>query len=174
MRKTKNDLKRKVEEYLKKPYRIEIEPDPDGGFAVWIRELPGCISYGETEEEALKMIKEAMELWIETALKRGVKIPEPLATKKYTGKFLVRIPSSLHERLAEMAKDEGVSLNSLIISLLSEGVASRSLKGKFKTVENRVDKIEKSFLWNFGEKERKGTFHKIKITGEGYEQGRSA
>ena len=174
MKKTKNDLKEKVKEYLKKPYRIEREPDPDRGFAVWIRELPGCISYGETEEEALKMIKEAMELWIETALKRGVKIPDPQAAKKYTGKFLVRIPSSLHERLVEMARDEGISLNSLIISLLSEGVASRSLKSKFRTIENRVDKIEKSFLWKFEEKKRKETFQKIKVIRERYEQGRSA
>ncbi len=162
MKKTKNEIKKKVEEYLSKPYRIELEPDPDGGYAVWVRELPGCVSYGETVDEALKMIKEAMELWIETALKRGLKIPEPLAEKRYTGKFLVRLPSSLHEKLVETAKDEGVSLNSLVISLLSEALSSRTQRQEIKTIKNKIEKIEESFLlWNFSEKKR--VFEEIQI-----------
>jgi len=47
-------------------WRVIIEPDPEiGDFAVWCPELPGCTSAGETEEEALLNIREAIELYLE-------------------------------------------------------------------------------------------------------------
>ncbi len=145
MRGTKNDLQKRVEKYLEKPYRIEMVRDSDGGYVVWVKELPGCVSYGDTAEEALDMIKDAMEMWITTALERGKKIPEPISERKYSGRFLLRLPVSLHEKLAEMAEDEGVSLNTLIVSLLS-----KSLEGqKVTSIEKRMVEIEKGFLWNF-------------------------
>jgi len=126
MKTTKLELKKKVQEYLEKPYRIVLEPDDQGiGYAVWVEELPGCISAGETPEEALQMIREAMALWIETALERGKPIPEPLATREYSGRFLVRVPKSLHQRLVEMAESEGVSLNALVNRILTEAVGYR-------------------------------------------------
>ena len=44
---------------------IVLEPQTEGGFTVYVPSLPGCISQGETKEEALKNIKEAMELYLE-------------------------------------------------------------------------------------------------------------
>jgi len=59
-------------------YAIEIfYSEEDNGFIAVVPELPGCSAFGETEEEALKEIKIAMELWIEVANKEGRKIPEP-------------------------------------------------------------------------------------------------
>lgn len=51
--------------------------DEDAVFVAEVPELPGCISHGDTEESALKNIKEAIELWIETARDCGDPIPEP-------------------------------------------------------------------------------------------------
>lgn len=49
-------------------WRVILEPDPEtGDWAVWCPELPGCTSAGETEEEALENIQEAIALYIEPA-----------------------------------------------------------------------------------------------------------
>lgn len=129
MRKIKENkeiLEKKVEEYLKKPYKIQLEyNEEDNIYLAEVVELPGCISYGETEQEALEMIKDAMRAWIYAALKRGKEIPEPIATTKYSGKFLVRISKSLHRELAELAKTEGVSLNQLVSELLNIGMVMK-------------------------------------------------
>ncbi len=47
-------------------WRVILEPDPDtGDWAIWCPELPGCSSAGETEQEALENIKEAIALYLE-------------------------------------------------------------------------------------------------------------
>jgi predicted RNase H-like HicB family nuclease len=47
-------------------WRVILEPDPEtGDWAVWCPELPGCVSAGETEQEALENIREAIELYLE-------------------------------------------------------------------------------------------------------------
>lgn len=45
--------------------KIILEPSPDGGFTVYVPSLPGCISEGDTTEEALQNIREAIELYLE-------------------------------------------------------------------------------------------------------------
>ena len=45
--------------------RIVLEPSEEGGYTVYVPSLPGCISEGETEEEALSNIQEAIELYLE-------------------------------------------------------------------------------------------------------------
>ena len=47
--------------------KIVLEPSEEGGFTVYAPSLPGCISEGETEEEALANIREAIELYLEPA-----------------------------------------------------------------------------------------------------------
>lgn len=49
----------------------------DGVFVAEVPQLPGCAAHGETQEEALKNIQDAVELWIETAREFGDAIPEP-------------------------------------------------------------------------------------------------
>ena len=46
-------------------YEVILEPSGEGGFTVYVPALPGCISEGDTEEEALENIKDAMTLWLE-------------------------------------------------------------------------------------------------------------
>ncbi len=96
--------------------------EQDKGFIAVIPDLPGCSAFGETEEEAIKQVKIAQELWIKTAKKEGRKIPHPSAESVYSGKILTRTPKSLHKALMEKAKDEGVSLNQLVVYLLSRGI----------------------------------------------------
>ena len=68
----------RVEHYLSLPYRIELIPDiEEGGYAVSIPELPGCLSQGESAEEALAMIRDAQRGWLTAAVRHGDPIPVP-------------------------------------------------------------------------------------------------
>jgi antitoxin HicB len=107
------------EYYLSLPYKIVLYPSPEGGYAIEIPELPGCLSQGQTIEEAMLMIEDAKRAWIDIALQDGEFIPEPDSINNYSGKLNIRIPKSLHKSLAERAKQEKVSLNQFIVHKLS-------------------------------------------------------
>jgi|WetSurMetagenome_2_1015567.scaffolds.fasta_scaffold1657087_1 antitoxin HicB len=55
---------------------LEFQSEPEGGYTVSVPSLPGCISYAETFEQALDMIKDAMDGWLVVARAEGVPIPE--------------------------------------------------------------------------------------------------
>jgi antitoxin HicB len=118
-------MNKTVEDYMGMPYTIEMWRAREGGWVVGIKELTGCVSQGETAEEALAMIREAMEGWLEVALEMGDAIPEP-RPEEYSGKFVVRVPRSLHRELAATAEREGVSLNQYINVALAESVGRRA------------------------------------------------
>jgi antitoxin HicB len=110
----------KLEDYLKLVYPITLYPEIEGGYTIEIKDLPGCITQGETLEEALEMIEDAKYAWIKVNLELNNPIPVPSAAKKYSGRFVVRLPSNLHQHLAEEAERNGVSLNQMVATLLAE------------------------------------------------------
>ena len=55
-------------------FKIVLEKDEDGGYAVTVPSLPGCISQGDTKEEAMENIKEAIELHVESLVEDGLPI----------------------------------------------------------------------------------------------------
>jgi len=114
-------IKKNLEYYLGLPYKIVFYPAEEGGYAIEIPELPGCISQGQTLEEAYEMIQDAKRGWIDLALQNGETIPEP-TREEYSGKFNVRMPKSLHRTLVAKAKEENVSLNQYINYQLARGV----------------------------------------------------
>lgn len=102
-------------------YRMEIVEDKDeGGFVVSFPDFPGCISCGETIEDALKNAEDAKKAWIEVALEDGITINEQRDLGGYSGQFKLRIPKSLHKSLAEHSKIEGISMNQYCVYLLSK------------------------------------------------------
>jgi len=64
-------------------YRILLRKEPEGGYTVIVPSLPGCITYGDTIEEAISMAKEAIELYIESLKKHGEEIPTEEGTLEY-------------------------------------------------------------------------------------------
>ena len=70
-------------------------------------------------EKALKSLREPMELWLESAIEHNDNIPLPKAENDYSGKFLVRIPKTLHRQLSQKAEEEGISLNQYALYKLS-------------------------------------------------------
>jgi antitoxin HicB len=111
--------KQPLEYYLNLQYSITIDSDTEAGFVAQIKDLPGCLTQGETLEKTINNINEARELWLETAYEANDEIPLPSTDETYSGKLLLRLPKSLHRRLAEAALQENVSLNQYILFLLS-------------------------------------------------------
>lgn len=110
-----------IEYYMSLPYRVELVPDlEEGGYAAGYPELPGCLTVGDTREEALSNADDAKRAWIMAALEEGTDIPEPVSVEKYSGQFKLRIPKSLHKKLGDCAKREGISMNQYCLYLLSK------------------------------------------------------
>jgi antitoxin HicB len=115
-------------------YRFTVRPlreDEGGGWLVEYPDLPGCMSDGETIEEAITNGEDAKRCWIAAMKEAGRPIPPPSieAAEGYSGKWQLRAPKSLHRRLAERARREGVSLNTLAVTLLAEGLGERRAHG---------------------------------------------
>ena len=107
-----------LNDYLALSYRMEIVKDSDeGGFVASYPDLPGCITCGETEEEALKNALDAKKAWLEAALEENIEIPEPDSLEAYSGQFKLRLPRSLHRALAEHSQREGISMNQYCVYL---------------------------------------------------------
>ena len=75
MTSTKNA--KNLDYYMTLPYKIEFIPNEEEGFTTVIPRLKGCISFGDSLQEAYEMITEAKQLWIETALDKGWDVPKP-------------------------------------------------------------------------------------------------
>jgi antitoxin HicB len=107
-------------------YPFEIRPlstDEGGGYAISFPDLPGCYSDGATPEEAIKNGRDALESWLAVAREFGDTIPSPFSN--VSGRFVQRVPRSLHAQLIARARMEGVSLNTLVISIVSQGLGQR-------------------------------------------------
>ena len=113
-----------LNDYLALSYRMEIIRDSDeGGFVASYPDLPGYITCGETEEEALKNALDAKKAWLEAALEENIEIPEPDSLEAYSGQFKLRLPRSLHRALAEHSQREGISMNQYCVYLLAKNDA---------------------------------------------------
>lgn len=117
-----------ADQYLEMPYEISLVRRDDEQGAAWaaqVEELPGCEARGRTEEEALAEVREAMAAWITDALASGKQVPAPRAAATHSGRLLVRMPPTLHADLARLADREKVSLNTLIVGILSGSISWR-------------------------------------------------
>ena len=109
------------------PFTIHrLSTEEGGGYLAESLDLSGCMADGETVEDAIHNLEDAMISWIRTAQELGYTIPEPSNNSKFSGKWVIRTPRTLHRKLVEHSKKEGVSLNTLVVSLLSEGLGSKN------------------------------------------------
>jgi predicted RNase H-like HicB family nuclease len=123
-----------LDEYLALQYRFNAIADPDGGYVIEFPDLPGCLTQVETIDEIPEMAEEARRLWIEATYEDGQEIPLPSYPEEYSGRFVVRLPKSLHRLLAESAEREGVSLNQYVATLLARG-------DSLARIEQRLDAL---------------------------------
>ena len=112
---------------MKLEYPFAIRPLTQiegGGYLIRFPDLPGCVSDGETPEEALANGADALQGWLETRRERGLPVPAPDLGVFKPVKLVARLPRSLHSSLTARAKREGVSLNTLLIMLLAQNSVS--------------------------------------------------
>ena len=83
-------------------------------------EFPSLSWLARTPEAALKGIRKVVADVVADLEAQGEALPEPLATKQYSGKFMVRVPPDLHRRLVLEAAEAGVSLNRIASAKLSQ------------------------------------------------------
>ncbi len=106
-------------------YPFEIRPLPEengGGYLISFPDFSECISDGDTPEEAIHNGWDALQETIAALESLNLPVPEPGSGGSYSGKFVQRVPKSLHARLATRARQEGVSMNALVTALLAEGL----------------------------------------------------
>lgn len=125
------------EYYMNLNYPIKYWNDEDG-FFIEIPDLPGCMTFCDEFNQIDEIAKDAKESWISSRLERGLEIPEPRNEEDFSGKILLRLPKSLHRRLSNQAKGEGVSLNQYMLGLLSSrssvAEVGNKLIGKIKEI----------------------------------------
>jgi antitoxin HicB len=119
------ELKEIISDYLAKPYYRVIVPEEDGTFRGEIFEFPGCIATGETRERALSSLEETAFSWLGSALSHGQTIPEPMDSRDYSGKLVLRLSRALHKKATVAAELDGVSLNQFIAIAVAEAVGER-------------------------------------------------
>lgn len=112
----------KLDYYMNLKYEVVVEPS-DGGYVVYIPELPGCITQTDNAADIIPMITDAKMCWLEVALEKGLEIPLPKRVEDYSGRFNLRLPKTLHKRLSDRAKKEKVSINQLATYYIADGLA---------------------------------------------------
>jgi len=119
------DATKSPNEFLKKPYSRVVIPDEESGtYTAQILEFPGCITEGDTPQEAYERLEEVALSWIEAAIDMGQDIPSPLSTYEYGGKIALRLPKGLHKQVALAAERDGTSVNQFIVMAISEKVGA--------------------------------------------------
>jgi antitoxin HicB len=151
-----------LEKYLELPYTIVLKKDEDGDFIAMVKELRGCVAHGATTAEALAALDAMKVLWLESCIADGDAVPLPEQENDLpSGKWLQRVPRSLHAALTQAAEHEGVSLNQLVVSVLSKEVGFRegrresadiSIYGQAPAVTDPWAKLsEVTMKWHFEE-----------------------
>ena len=108
-----------------------LSAEDGGGYLITFPDLPGCMSDGETEAEAVENGRDAFIAVVSALTDIGRDIPAPsfspddAAAPGASGKFVARVPKSIHAKLTTRAKTEGVSLNTLVLKLIAEGLGRR-------------------------------------------------
>lgn len=120
-----NKVEDAITKVMTEPYRREIVPNADGTWFARVPEFPGCITEGDSADEALANLNDAMRAWVRVQIEDGDAIPQPSANVPYSGKFMVRLSTRLHREAAECASREGTSLNAFVAAALARAVGDR-------------------------------------------------
>jgi antitoxin HicB len=105
-----------------------INSKDGGGFLLTMPDIPGVMADGETELEAIADGKKAFLSTVSAMVDMGQEVPPPafnaqdFTPSSSSGKVLARLPRSMHRQLTARAKTEGVSLNSLVLAFIAEGL----------------------------------------------------
>lgn len=128
---------KELDYYMSLKYKIElseISEEDGGGWLATHPELEGCMSDGETTEEAIQNLNDARREWIDFCLRKDLSIPEPKREddQEYSGKFTLRVSKSTHKKLVEKSEEENISLNNLVNQYITEGLSGGVMQTLFQ------------------------------------------
>ena len=106
-------------------YQFTVRPlskQEGGGYLVEYPDIPGCMSDGETINEAISNGREALRDCISVFKESGRKIPKPSIE---AAQWRQRLPRTLYAKLTKQAENEGVSINSLVTAIIAEAIGAR-------------------------------------------------
>ena len=99
-------------------YRV-VWSEEDGQCVGLCAEFPSLSWLAPTPEKALRGIRKVVGDVVNDMKTAGESVPEPLGARRYSGKFMVRVPPEVHQRLVLEAAEENISLNRLVSAKLS-------------------------------------------------------
>jgi len=138
-------MKKDLAYYLKLNYPVLSKREVENGetsYEVEIPDLPGCGAFGKTKQEAEKRLEEAKELWFQTRLKRNLPIPEPISEDEFSGRYLLRIPATLHMQLSINARSKELSLNQYIRKTLESSTTFDSILQEISELKNEIMNLQ--------------------------------
>jgi predicted HicB family RNase H-like nuclease len=100
-------------------YRV-VWSEEDAQWVGLCAEFPSLSWLAATPEDALRGIRKTVADVVRDMKAGGEHVPEPICSRRYSGKFMVRVPPEVHRKLAVEAAEEEVSLNRLVSAKLSE------------------------------------------------------
>lgn len=106
-------------------YQFTVRPlskDEGGGYLVEYPDIPGCMSDGDTIEQAIANGREALRDCIDVFRESGRGVPKPGIEP---AQWRQRLPRTLYSKLAKQAETEGVSINSFVTAIIAEAIGSR-------------------------------------------------
>ena len=116
----------------------------DEAYVAAAPDFEGSVSaHGSTPEDALRELEVAIGLVEDVYAEEGWELP---AAHGHSGRLVLRMPRSLHERLSRIAKGEGVSLNTLIVSYLSERIDDGSIVERLRGLTRKDTSLEESHM----------------------------
>lgn len=118
-------------------YPFEVRPLSDeegGGFLISFPDFAECISDGETVDEAIQNGRDALKATIAALKQKKLPVPAPNSGGVASGKFVARVPKTVHAQLATRARAEGVSLNALVLTFIAQGLGSSGSRARAKGV----------------------------------------
>ncbi|MFN9450311.1 MAG: type II toxin-antitoxin system HicB family antitoxin [Rubrivivax sp.] len=117
-------------------YPFEVRPlseEDGGGYLVAFPDFAECISDGETIEEAIENGRDALKATVAALKAKKLPVPAPNSGGVASGKFVARVPRTVHAQLATRAKAEGVSLNTLVLTFIAQGLGASAGKLRSKS-----------------------------------------
>ena len=116
-------------------YPFEVCPlamEDGGGYMISYPDFAECISDGETIDEAIENGQDALKATIAALKAKQLAVPAPNSGGVASGKFVARVPKTVHAQLTMRARAEGVSLNALVLTFIAQGLGGSAAKSRTK------------------------------------------
>ena len=116
-------------------YPFEVRPlaaDEGGGYLISFPDFAECISDGASVDEAINNGQDALKATISALRAKKLPVPAPNSGGVASGKFVARVPKTIHAQLATRARAEGVSLNALVLTFIAQGLGGTTTQRRVK------------------------------------------